>query len=193
VSHVEGEVSPERDIETIATELILADLQTLERAAPRLAKEIRAGKDPERKRVAHAVAAAERLLDDGKTLFAGAAGAGIELDDLAESTCSRPSRSSTCSTPTRGPAGQVAQDALVALVAPAEAIFLDVKTEAEWRAARGRDGRDGGRARPRRARAVPAGQAGFHALGRTTFLTAGPKEARAWRSPSAPPRRRRPG
>jgi len=33
-----------RDIETIATELILADLQTLERAAPRLAKEIRAAR-----------------------------------------------------------------------------------------------------------------------------------------------------
>ena len=52
VSHVDGDVSPERDIETIATELILADLQTLERAAPRLVKEIRAGKGAERKRVA---------------------------------------------------------------------------------------------------------------------------------------------
>ena len=39
VSHVDGDVSPERDIDTVATELILADLQTLERAAPRLAKE----------------------------------------------------------------------------------------------------------------------------------------------------------
>ncbi|HKR70013.1 MAG TPA: GTPase, partial [Streptosporangiaceae bacterium] len=42
VSHVDGDVSPERDIETIATELILADLQTLEKAAPRLVKEARA-------------------------------------------------------------------------------------------------------------------------------------------------------
>ncbi len=39
VSHVDGDVAPERDIETIATELILADLQTLEKAVPRLAKE----------------------------------------------------------------------------------------------------------------------------------------------------------
>src|SRR5271155_2417708 len=36
VTHVDGDVSPERDIETIATELILADLQTLEKALPRL-------------------------------------------------------------------------------------------------------------------------------------------------------------
>ncbi len=48
VSHVDGGVSPERDIETVATELMLADLQTLEKAVPRLEKETRSGKDPER-------------------------------------------------------------------------------------------------------------------------------------------------
>ena len=48
VSHVDGDVSPERDIETVATELILADLQTLEKAVPRLAKEAKFAKDPER-------------------------------------------------------------------------------------------------------------------------------------------------
>ena len=75
VSHVDGDVSPERDIETIATELILADLQTLEKAAPRLAKETRV-------RQGAAAAAGRRrrgrrrsaLLDGGTTLFAGAAG-----------------------------------------------------------------------------------------------------------------------
>jgi ribosome-binding ATPase len=45
VSHVDGDVSPERDIETVITELILADLQTLEKAAPRLAKENKFAKD----------------------------------------------------------------------------------------------------------------------------------------------------
>ena len=34
VTHVDGNVSPERDIETVVTELILADLQTLERRCP---------------------------------------------------------------------------------------------------------------------------------------------------------------
>ena len=52
VSHVDGDVSPERDIETVATELILADLQTLEKAAPRLAKEAKFAKSPERTRAA---------------------------------------------------------------------------------------------------------------------------------------------
>src|SRR5687768_1749267 len=45
VVHVDGQVDAARDIETIATELILADLQTLERAVPRLTKEARTQKD----------------------------------------------------------------------------------------------------------------------------------------------------
>jgi ribosome-binding ATPase len=182
VSHVDGDVSPERDIETIATELILADLQTLERAAPRLAKEIRAGRDPERKRVAQAVAAAERLLDDGKTLFAGA---GIELADLAEFhlLTAKPFLY-VFNTDEAGLQDKVAQDALAALVAPAETIFLDVKTEAELaelpedEAAEMAAGL--GLGEPGLSRLA---RAGFRALGLTTFLTAGPKESRAWEIP----------
>ena len=41
VVHVEGRVSPEDDMETINTELILADLQTIDKAIPRLQKESR--------------------------------------------------------------------------------------------------------------------------------------------------------
>jgi GTP-binding protein YchF len=39
VAHVDGRIDPKSDIEVIETELILADLQTLERAVPRLEKE----------------------------------------------------------------------------------------------------------------------------------------------------------
>src|ERR671938_232563 len=45
VVHVDGKVSPADDIETINTELILADLQTLEKALPRLEKEAKLRKD----------------------------------------------------------------------------------------------------------------------------------------------------
>src|SRR5690348_14697167 len=45
VVHVDGKVSPRDDIETINTELILADLQTIEKALPRLQKEARLQKD----------------------------------------------------------------------------------------------------------------------------------------------------
>ena len=45
VVHVDGKIDPAADIETINTELILADLQTLENALPRLQKEARLHKD----------------------------------------------------------------------------------------------------------------------------------------------------
>jgi len=76
VSHVDGDVSPARDVDTVATELILADLQTLEKAVPRLVKEAKFAKNPERQRMADAAVAAQQLLDGGTTLFAGAAAAG---------------------------------------------------------------------------------------------------------------------
>src|SRR4051812_45203384 len=82
VVHVDGKVDPASDIETINTELILADLQTLENAVPRLEKEVR-GKKTDAK-VLDAAVAAQRLLEGGTTLFAGAAAAGIEADALRE-------------------------------------------------------------------------------------------------------------
>ena len=44
VIHIEGRVNPESDVETIRTELVLADLGTLERALPRLEKEAKKDK-----------------------------------------------------------------------------------------------------------------------------------------------------
>src|SRR5262245_17215090 len=82
VVHVEGKVSPRDDIETINTELILADLQTLERALPRLEKEAKLRKD--RAGIAAAAGAAATLLNGGTTLYAGAAAAGIDVAELRE-------------------------------------------------------------------------------------------------------------
>jgi ribosome-binding ATPase len=185
VTHVDGDVSPERDIETVATELILADLQTLEKAVPRLAKETKFNRDQERARAAAAAAAAQQLLDAGTTLHAGAASAGIDLADLRELHLL-----------TAKPflyvfnmdVGELADEALrkrlSELVAPAETIFLDAKTEADLaelpedeaaellaEAGLGEPGLD------------QLARAGFHALGLQTFLTAGPKETRAWEIP----------
>ena len=67
VVHVDGAVDPAADIETISTELILADLQTLEKAVPRLQKEARMQKD--RRPVLEAAEAAVTILDGGRTLF----------------------------------------------------------------------------------------------------------------------------
>ncbi|NTU72085.1 MAG: redox-regulated ATPase YchF [Coriobacteriia bacterium] len=49
VIHVDGKVNPESDVETIRTELVLADLATIERALPRLEKEAKKDKAGEAK------------------------------------------------------------------------------------------------------------------------------------------------
>ncbi|MCX8527064.1 MAG: 50S ribosome-binding GTPase, partial [Candidatus Nanopelagicales bacterium] len=68
VVHVEGRVSPEEDMETINTELILADMQTLEKAIPRLQKEART--DKSRTAVLEAAEKAQEILNAGTTIFA---------------------------------------------------------------------------------------------------------------------------
>ena len=182
VAHVDGDISPERDIETVVTELILADLQTLEKALPRLAKEVKSGRDPGRARVAEAAAAAEKLLFTGVTLWAGAAAAGIELAELRELqllTAKPFLYVFNCDV------GELAEtglrERLSALVAPAEAVFLDAKTEADLTELPEDEAAEllaeAGLGEPGLAQLA---RAGFRALGLQTFLTAGPKETRAW-------------
>src|SRR5262249_45773603 len=131
VSHVDGDVDPARDVEIISTELMLADLQTLDKALPRLAKEVKFSKDAERLRVADAAAAAQQLLNDGTTLWQGAAGAGITLNDLRElQLLTAKPFLYVFNTDMTGLADDQRKE-LTALVAPTEPIFLDVKTEAE--------------------------------------------------------------
>ena len=72
VVHVDGKVDPASDIEVIETELILADMQTLEKAVPRLEKEARNNKD--RKPVHEAAVAAQAMLDGGQDVVRGGQG-----------------------------------------------------------------------------------------------------------------------
>ena len=185
VSHVDGDVAPERDIETIATELILADLQTLEKAAPRLAKEAKSGKDAERNRAAAAAAAAQELLNGGTTLFAGAAGAGIDLADLRDlQLLTAKPFLYVFNVDESELADAALQDRLAAAVAPAQAVFLDAKTESELAELSPEDAAEMlaelGLGEPGLDQLA---RAGFAALGLSTFLTAGPKESRAWTIP----------
>jgi GTP-binding protein YchF len=182
VSHVDGDVSPERDIETIATELILADLQTLDKAVPRLAKEAKFAKDPERLAVADAAARAQQLLDGGTTLFAGAAAAGIDLGHLRElQLLTAKPFLYVFNVDDDELADDALRERLAKLVAPAEPVFLDAKTEAELADLPAQEAADLlaelGLGEPGLNQLA---RAGFQALGLSTFLTAGPKESRAW-------------
>jgi GTP-binding protein YchF len=182
VAHVDGEVSPERDIETVAIELIMADLETLEKAIPRLAKAAKAGSDKEKARQAIAVAQAQQLLDGGTTLAAGAAAAGIDLADLRElQLLTAKPVVYAFNIDEASWDDKELRERLTKLVAPAQCVFLDAKTEAELIGLPASEAAellaDLGLGEPGLTRLA---KACFAALGLSTFLTAGPKEARAW-------------
>ncbi len=181
VVHVDGKVSPADDIETINTELILADLQTLERAVPRLEKEVK-GKKTSPDVLSNAVAA-QQLLDSGTTLAAGGAAAGIDqaaIRELGLLTGKPFIYVFNCDTDELS--DEVLKAELRALVAPAEAIFLDARFESDLV-----ELEDEAEARELLAEMGidepgldTLARVGFDTLGLQTYLTAGPKEARAW-------------
>jgi ribosome-binding ATPase len=176
VVHVEGRVDPAEDLETINTELILADLQTVEKALPRLVKEARINK--ERQAIVDAVERAREVLEEGTTVFA----AGLDPEPLRELflLTAKPFLYVVNADESELTDEDFLQR-MRELLAPADVVFLDAKTEAELielepdeaaelLASVGQDesGLDA------------LARVGFATLGLQTYLTAGPKEARAW-------------
>ncbi|WP_427889462.1 redox-regulated ATPase YchF [Kribbella sp. GL6] len=177
VTHVDGKVSPADDISTIQTELILADLQTVEKAIPRLEKEARLKK--ESVAVLDAVREAQKHLEAGTPIIA----TDLDRDALRElmlMTAKPYLYVFNCDADELADAElkQKMRD----LVAPAEAIFLDAKFEAELVELGDED--------EAREMLTEMGidepgldvlaRVGFDTLGLQTYLTAGPKESRAW-------------
>jgi ribosome-binding ATPase len=178
VAHVDGRIDPKSDIEVLETELILADLQTLERAGPRLEKEARTHKD--RRPAYEAAVAAQEILNGGKTLFA--AGKAVDTGLLRELNLltTKPFLYVF-----NADEAVLTDDARVAslreLVAPADAVFLDAKIEAELQELDDESAAELLESIGQTERGLDAlARAGFHTLRLQTFLTAGPKEARAW-------------
>jgi len=178
VVHVDGKVDPRSDIEVIETELILADLQTLEKALPRLEKEARNNKD--RKLVHEAAAAAQAVLNVGTTLFA--AGAKVDAALLRELNLLTTKPFLYVFNADESILGDEARMAeLRTLVAPADAVFLDAKIESELQELDDESAAELLESIGQHERGLDAlARAGFHTLRMQTYLTAGPKEARAW-------------
>lgn len=180
VVHVNGSVDPDDDIETITTELVLADLQTVEKALPRLQKELTNKKVA--KEHVEAVQHAQRILEEGRTLYSAAA---AEKLDLAEV---RPLQLLTAkpfiyvfNLDDEGLADTALRERLEASVAPATAVFLDAQFESELVEL----DEDEAEEMLHEAGYDESGleklaKAGFQTLGLQTYLTAGPKESRAW-------------
>ena len=176
VIHVDGKVDAHSDIETINTELILADMQTLEKARTRIEKEVK-GKKAEPVAL-EVVDEALKVLNDGTPLSATK----IDLTPIRELglLTAKPILyvfnvdESILTDPAK-------KKALADLVAPAEAVFLDAKVESELFALTTEEANE-------LLESLGLGESGldqlarvgFKTLGLQTYLTAGPKEARAW-------------
>ena len=176
VVHVDGRIDPASDMETINTELALADLQTIEKAIPRLEKEAKTAKD--RLPVLEAVKAANEWLQSGKPLSQSSIDREL-LHELHLLTAKPFLYVFNVDAAELGDNDLRAK--LQALVSPAQAIFLDAKTEAELAELSDEDAMELlesiGLKEPGLATLA---RVGFDALGLQTYLTAGPKEARAW-------------
>jgi len=183
VTHVEGRIDPVADIETVETELMLADLESLERRLDGLSKKAKGG-DKESKETVDLVNRALALLRDGKP---------------ARLTVRKPEEEKTfhmlglltslpvlyvCNVDEGSAGGGNAFSRQVEARAKAEgaaAIVISAKIEAEI-AVLSRDERDDylaaiGLKEAGLDRLIAAGYA---LLDLATFFTAGPKEARAW-------------
>jgi GTP-binding protein YchF len=180
VIHVEGKVSPKGDIEIIHTELILADMQTVENRIVKLAKEAR--KRPE---LAPSLAAAEKalsVLNEGRTISSAAANGEIDLSLLYDlHLLSAKPFIYVFNVDEASLDDEKLHDELRSLVTPSESVILCAQIEAE---VAGLDPQDAlellasyGQSESGLSQLV---HVGFRTLGLQTFLTAGPKESRAW-------------
>jgi GTP-binding protein YchF len=176
VVHVDGKVDPQADLETIGAELMLADLQTLEKAIPRIEKEVKGKKtDPG---VLDAATAAKDALERGVLLSASALDL-APIKELGLLTAKPFIFVFNVDESVLTDAARLAE--LAALVAPAKAVFLDAKIESELIDLDPEDAAELLASTGQSESGLDQlARVGFDTLGLQTYLTAGPKEARAW-------------
>lgn len=177
VIHVDDKVEPKKDIETINTELILADLQSIEKQLPRLEKEA--------KTQAAAKAEIEQLtklrtgLLEGK-LAGEIPGLNMEIIQKLQLLSTKPViYVFNVDEATLGNTEK--KQALTAMVAPAQSIFISAKLEEELR---GLDPADAAELLESydvsESGLTQLARTAYQTLGLQSYLTAGPKEIRAW-------------
>ncbi len=182
VTHVAGRIDPLSDIETIDTELVLADLETAERALDRTARQSKSG-DKEARRLT------ELLTRVVEHLGSGAALRTLELADEERTTLktwqfitakpvlfvanvddSAAADNALVERVRAHAEGQGAEVVVLCAALEAELAELSAEEQAEFLA-------DLGQSEPGLNRLI---RAGYALLDLLTFFTAGPKEVRAW-------------
>ncbi|WP_397587053.1 redox-regulated ATPase YchF, partial [Sphingobium fuliginis] len=184
ITHVEGKVDPIADAETVETELMLADLESLEKRVPNFAKKAAQG-DKEAKAAASVLGKALDLLREGKPARLTRPGDDEEERIFRQAqlltakpvlyVCNVEEESAAQGNAHSArvfekAAAEGAKAVIVSAAIEAELITMPVEERAEYLEALGLE--EAGLARIIRA--------GYELLGLITFFTVGPKEARAW-------------
>lgn len=177
VTHVHDRVDPLADIEVINTELILADLQSIERHIPKLEREAKA--NPAARSQIEELKNLQAELEAGK-LVSSIEGLNKESIQSLQLLSAKPViYVFNVDEFTLGNEARKAE--LAAMVAPADCVFICAKLEEELRGLTDEDASEllasydvseSGLAQ--------LGRVAYHTLGLQSYLTAGPKEVRAW-------------
>ncbi len=177
VQHVDNKHDPKKDIEVINTELVLADLQTVEKRLPIIQKEAKA--NPKLKPAAETLERVAKLLNDNTPVFRAN---DIELEHIVDLQLltSKPIIY-LFNVDEKDLADEAKKVFLAKLVMPAQALFVCAKLESELR---GLDEED----RQELLDSYGQKQSGllqlihsaYGTLGLQSYLTAGEKEVRAW-------------
>jgi len=177
IVHVENIIDPKRDIDTINTELILADLQTLETRLARLAKEAKA--NPKASAIKNRLEALAEKLRAGMSINEIS---GVDPDDIADlHLLTAKSVIYVFNVNEETLASEDKKQSLRNLVPHTRSLFICAKLEDEIKGLNPSDTLE-----LLQSYDVPeAGltqmiRAAYDLLGLQSYLTAGPKEVRAW-------------
>lgn len=175
--HDEAPVNPKADIEIINTELILADIQTIENRLPRLQKEAKA-RPAAREEVAYLQTLLEQL--QSGTPLSSIADLNTELIQDLHLLTAKPVIYAF-NVDESGLTDAALQSELTSLVAPAKALFLSAKLEEELKGLSPAEAAEllesYGVTETGLMQLI---HAAYDTLGLQSYLTAGPKEVRAW-------------
>ena len=177
VIHVDEQPDPRQDIDVINTELVLADLQTIQKRLPKLEKEARA--NPKLKPIADTYQRVHDLLDAGTPLWSQADIDPTQIADLQLLTAKPIIYLFNLDEAGLGDTAH--QEKLRQLVSPAQALFVCAKLESELKDLDAGDAAEllesYGQAESGLIQLI---HAAYQALGLQSYLTAGEKEVRAW-------------
>ncbi len=177
VSHVDDKHNPQKDIDVVNTELILADLQTLTSRLPKLEKEARA--NPKLKPILESYQQVNKFLNDGDPIWNHPEIDRGQIADLQLLT-TKPVIY-LFNVDEAGMTDKAKQKSLRDLVSPAQALFVCAKLEAELKDLNAVEAKEllDSYGQPESG-LLQLIDSAYDVLGLQSYLTAGEKEVRAW-------------